>query len=367
MAGENEATTAREEDVFKVLEDMGHEQVVFCNDSSVGLKAIIGIHNTVLGPALGGTRLWNYSSDKEAFVDVLRLSRGMTFKAAISGLNLGGGKAVIIGDAATAKNEAMLRRFGKFIESLNGKYVTAEDVNMTPRDMEYIAMETRHVSGLSESIGGGGDPSPATAYGVYVGMKACAKKVYGADSLKNKKIIVQGIGSVGMHLCELLHKEGAKLYVNDIYEERKSKAAEKYSAIAVENDDLFGIEADIYSPCALGASLNDTTIGKLNCAIVAGAANNQLKDEDAHGDMLIKRGIVYAPDFLINAGGLINVGIDYLGGWSRERVYTKIEQIYETTLSILNKAEQENINTQKAAIALAVQRIKDIGKVKLSL
>lgn len=366
MAGVNEATKAHEIDVFDVLKEMGHEQVVICNDASVGLKAIIGIHNTVLGPALGGTRMWSYSSDKEALVDVLRLSRGMTFKAAVSGLNLGGGKAVIIGDAATMKNEAMLRRFGKFIESLNGKYVTAEDVNMTPRDMEYIAMETRHVSGLSESIGGGGDPSPVTAYGVYVGMKACAKKAFGSDSLKDKKVMVQGAGSVGMQLCALLYKEGARLFVSDIYEERTMKAAEKYKAQVIDNDEIFAIAADVYSPCALGATLNDDSIERLNCPVVAGAANNQLKDEEKHGNMLLKKGVIYAPDFLINAGGLINVGIEYLGGWSKERVYAKVEQIYETTLNILDKSAREKINTQKAAIALAVQRINDIGKVKLS-
>jgi len=367
MAGVNEATIMQEATTFEMLANMGHEQLVFCHDSHTGLKAIIGIHSTVLGPSLGGTRMWNYTSEYEAVRDVLRLSRGMTFKAAISGLNLGGGKAVIIGDASTLKTEPLLRRFGRFVESLNGKYVTAEDVNMSPRDMEYIAMETRHVSGLSESIGGGGDPSPVTAYGVYVGMKACVKKVFGSDDLKNKKIIVQGTGHVGMSLCELLHKDGAKLYVTDIYEDRVKEACEKYKAISLEADEIFQVDADIFSPCALGAVINDDSINKLKYKIIAGAANNQLEDEDKHGDLLLKKGILYAPDFLINAGGLINVGIDYLGGWSKQRVFAKVDQIYETTLSILKKSEIENINTQKAAISLATKRINDIGKVKLPL
>ncbi len=367
MVGANEATISQEKATFELLTQMGHEQLVFCNDENTGLKAIIGIHNTVLGPSLGGTRMWNYTSEHEAIRDVLRLSRGMTFKASISGLNLGGGKAVIIGDASTMKTEALLRRFGKFVESLNGKYVTAEDVNMSPRDMEYIRMETRHVSGLSESIGGGGDPSPVTAYGVYVGMKACAKKVYGSDNLKGKKILIQGVGNVGKSLCELLAKDGAILYVSDIFPERVKEVCNTYKATSLENGDIFNADIDIYSPCALGATINDDSIDLLRCDIVAGAANNQLEDEVKHGDMLLKKGILYAPDFLINAGGLINVGIDYLGGWSKQRVYAKVEQIYDTTLSILNKSQKENINTQKAAIALATKRINDIGKVKLPL
>ncbi len=367
MVGENEAILTQETEPFDMMNEMGHEQLVFCHDPGTGLKAIIGIHNTILGPSLGGTRMWNYATQGEAIRDVLRLSRGMTFKAAISGLNLGGGKAVIIGDAKTMKTEALLRKFGRFVESLNGKYVTAEDVNMSPSDMEYIAMETRHVSGLSESIGGGGDPSPVTAYGVYVGMKACVNKVFGNDSLKGKKVLVQGVGHVGMSLCELLHKEGATIFVSDIYEDRVADACQRFNATEVSNDDIYSQDIDIYSPCALGATVNETTIHQLKCKIIAGAANNQLEDESVHGDMLLKRKIIYAPDFLINAGGLINVGIDYLGGWSKERVFAKVEQIYNTTLSILEKSEKENINTQRAAIALANKRISDVGNVKLSL
>lgn len=336
-----------------------HEDVVFCNDNETGLKAIIGIHNTVLGPALGGTRMWNYISDSEALNDVLRLARGMTYKAAISGLNLGGGKAVIIGDAKKLKNEALLRRFGKFVDSLKGQYVTAEDVNMSEIDMEYISKETRYVTGLSESIGGGGDPSPMTAYGVYVGMKASAKKAYGNDSLEGKRISVQGAGHVGMYLLEHLAKEKAELYVSDFNENRAIEAASKFGARTVGLDEIYDLDVDIYSPCALGATVNDNTIERLHCRIVAGAANNQLDDEELHGQMLTKKEIIYAPDFLINAGGLINVGIDYLGGWSKEKVYQKTERIYQTTLDILNLAEREGIHTQDAAMRLAKKRISE--------
>ncbi len=363
----NELKGTKEFEIFEELAKHDHEQVVFCNDSETGLKAIIGIHNTVLGPALGGTRMWNYTSDAEALNDVLRLARGMTYKAAISGLNLGGGKAVIIGEAEKLKNEAFLRRFGRFVESLNGKYVTAEDVNMSPDDMEYIAMETKHVTGLSESVGGGGDPSPVTAYGVYVGLKACAKKTYGSDSLEGKKISVQGAGHVGMYLLEYLAKENVKLYVSDYQGKRAKEAALKFGAQVVGLEEIYDLDVDIYSPCALGATINDNTIDRLRCQIIAGGANNQLDDETIHGKQLMKRGIIYAPDFLINAGGLINVGIDYLGGWSKERAYHKTEKIYKTTLDILNLSEKEGIHTQEAALRLAKKRIKEIAGVKRAL
>jgi len=355
-----------EENIFGMLSSMGHEQVVFCHDEPTGLKAIIGIHNTVLGPALGGTRMWNYASEFEAVEDVLRLSRGMTYKAAISGLNLGGGKAVIIGDASKLKTEAFLRRFGKFVQSLGGKYITAEDVNMKTSDMEYISMETKHVTGLPELIGGGGDPSPVTAYGTYLGMKATAKKVFGNDSLTGKKIVVQGVGQVGKYLVDHLIKEGAKVYVNDIFEDKIKTVTDKHKVTVVSQNELFDLDMDIYAPCALGATLNDDTIPKLHCSIVAGAANNQLKDELRHGYMLIDRGITYAPDFLINAGGLINVYNEYLGGYNRERAYQQAEKIYDTCLNILTLADSEKISSQEAAIKLAESRINSVGRVKLT-
>lgn len=363
----NDIKEAKEFEIFGEMAKNDHEQVVFCKDSETGLKAIIGIHNTVLGPALGGTRMWEYSSDAEALNDVLRLARGMTYKAAISGLNLGGGKAVIIGNADNLKNEAFLRRFGRFVESLNGLYVTAEDVNMSPDDMEYISLETKHVTGLAESAGGGGDPSPMTAYGVYMGMKASAKKAYGNDSLEGRSVSVQGAGHVGMYLLEYLEKENVKLYVSDFNENRAYEAASKFGAKVVGLDEIYELDVDIYAPCALGATINDDTIDRLRCQIIAGAANNQLDDELHHGSMLAEKGIIYAPDFLINAGGLINVGIDYLGGWSKEKVLRKTENIYLTTLDILNLSEQKGIHTQEAAMSLAKKRISESAKLKREL
>lgn len=352
--------------LFGKVAQMGHEQVVFCYDKPTGLKAIIAVHNTVLGPALGGTRMWSYSTEQEALTDVLRLSRGMTFKAAISGLNLGGGKAVIIGDARTMKTEAFLRRFGKFVNSLNGKYYTAEDVNMKTSDMEYIGMETRFVTGLPEAMGGGGDPSPVTAYGVYMGMKATARKVFGSDSLKGKKVAVQGVGQVGMHLVEYLVKEDARVTITDISEEKVKALSMKLGVTGVALDKIYDVDMDIYAPCALGATVNDDTIARLNCSVIAGAANNQLKDEVKHGYMLLDRGVTYAPDFVINAGGLMNVYNEYLGNYNRERVYAQAERIYDTCLSILNYASAEKISTQEAAIQLAEKRIADVGLLKVT-
>lgn len=352
--------------LFATLADLGHEQVVFCNDPVTGLKAIIAIHNTVLGPALGGTRMWNYATEEEALTDVLRLSRGMTFKSAISGINLGGGKAVIIGDAKTQKTEAFLRRFGKFVNSLNGKYITAEDVNMKTADMEYIRMETRHVTGLPESMGGGGDPSPVTAYGVYVGMKAAAKRTFGTDSLNGKKVAVQGVGQVGTHLVEYLIKENANVVITDLSNEKVAAVSAKYGVETVTMDQIFNVDMDIFAPCALGGVLNGDTIPKLNCAVIAGAANNQLKDETHHGYMLKDRGIVYAPDFLINAGGVINVFNEYEGNYNRKRVLEQVEKIYQTCESILQLADAEKLSSQEAAIQLAQHRIADIGRIRMS-
>jgi len=351
--------------LFQELSAMGHEQVVFCHDEPTGLKAIIGIHNTVLGPALGGTRMWNYATEHEALIDVLRLSRGMTYKAAITGLNLGGGKAVIIGDARQMKTEPFLRRFGKFVNSLNGKYWTAEDVNMKTRDMEYIRMETPFVTGISESRGGGGDPSPVTAYGTYLGMKAAAKKAFGSDSLARRKIAVQGVGQVGMYLVEHLVKEGAEVFITDIDQQKVSDVASRNKVTVVGQEEIYDLACDVYAPCALGATINDNTIDRLKCAVVAGAANNQLKDEVVHGQQLASMGILYAPDFLINAGGLINVYEEYLGNYNRDRAYNTAEKIYDTCLDILNKSENEKITPQLAAQQMAEKRISEVGKVRL--
>ena len=262
--------------IFSKLESFGHKKVVFCSDPDTGLKAIIAIHDTTLGPAFGGTRMWAYKTEADALHDVLRLSKSMTYKASISGLNLGGGSAVIIGDSRKDKSEAVMRKFGRFIKNLNGEFITAEDVGTNTRDMEYIRMETQHVMGVPESMGGGGDPSPISALGVLMGIKACVKELYGSDSLTGKSVLVQGIGHVGENLVKLLRDENAKVYVSDINEERTGQVSKKYGAEAVSNNNIFDIDADIYSPCALGATVNTYTINKLNCSIIAGSANNQL-------------------------------------------------------------------------------------------
>ncbi len=351
--------------VIKQMSINNHEQVVFCNDNETGLKAIIAIHNTVLGPALGGTRMWAYNNEAEALNDVLRLSRGMTYKAAISGLNLGGGKAVIIGDSKKIKNEQLMRRFGKFVNSLGGKYITAEDVGIGTKDMEYVKMETNFVTGIPESMGGSGDPSPVTAFGVYMGMKASAKFAYGSDSLQGKKVFVQGIGHVGENLVDYLVKEGAIVSIFDINEERLVECANATGATIFKGNDVYESDMDIYAPCALGATLNTDSISKLKCSIIAGAANNQLEDEMLHGKMLLDKGIVWAPDFLINAGGLINVYSE-LNGYNREEAMNNAQKIYDLTGSILKTAQAENITTIVAAKNIAEKRIAEIGKMKLS-
>jgi len=342
--------------VFGQVSFDGHEQIVFCNDEDTGLKAIIGIHNTVLGPALGGTRMWTYQSEWHALNDVLRLSRGMTFKSAITGLNLGGGKAVIIGDAKSQKNDDLMRRFGQFVDSLSGKYITAEDVGMETRDMDVIREVTPHVTGISESKGGAGNPSPITAYGVYMGMKAAAKYQFGTDNLDGKKILVQGVGHVGETLVNYITDEGAKVVVNDINEVRLEELSKKYGANVVLGNDIYGLDVDIYAPCALGATINDETIGQLKAKVIAGAANNQLADEVKHGRLLKEKGIAYAPDFLINAGGIINVYAE-LEGYGKDEIIRKTENIYNTTLDIFNLSEQENITTHRAAFNIAQSRI----------
>ncbi len=351
--------------LFERLTQYDYEEIVFCQDKATGLKAIIAIHNTTLGPGLGGTRMYDYQNEQDAITDVLRLSRGMTYKAAISGLNLGGAKAVIIGDPRKLKSEAYMRKFGQFVENLNGKYITAEDIGTTTKDMEYINMSTDHVVGLPEIMGGGGDPSPVTAYGVYLGMKACAKEVFGNDNLSGKKVLVEGVGKVGGHLVEFLIKEGARVQVADVNKDALNEMVKKYDAGVVDLANVHEQDIDIYAPCALGATLNDTSIAKLKCSIVAGAANNQLADESIHGQMLMEKGILYAPDFLINAGGLINVYTE-LHGYNREIAMSRAENIYDVTQSIINLAKAENIPTYKAANKMAEQRIEAIGKINLA-
>ena len=351
-----------ENPVLSQMYAMGHEQVLFCTDQETGLKAIIAIHSTVLGPALGGTRMWMYSNEMEALNDVLRLSRGMTYKNSISNLNLGGGKAVIIGDSHKMKNEAFFRRFGKFVESLSGKYITAEDVGISPQDMSWVSQETKHVVGLP---GKSGDPSPVTALGVYMGMKACAKIQFGSDSLEGKKIAVQGVGHVGEYLVSHLTKEGAQVFISDIYQETLDRVSKKYNAQVVSPENIYEIDMDIYAPCALGATVNDETLSKLKCSIIAGAANNQLKNERIHGKAVMEKGIIYAPDYAINAGGVINC-FSEVHGLSSEWALTKAEEIYQTIFNIVTRSKNENLPTYQIANAIAEERIKNVGIIDFS-
>ena len=346
----------RMDPVFGQLSFDDHEQIVFCNDKDTGLKAIIGIHNSVMGPALGGTRMYKYANEWEALNDVLRLSRGMTFKAAITGLNIGGGKAVIIGDAKTQKTPELMRKFGEFVHSLSGRYITAEDVGMETADMDIVRDVTPYVTGISESRGGSGNPSPVTAYGVYLGMKAAAKQQFGSDVLSGKKVLVQGIGHVGETLVDYLTKEGAIVTIADINEEKLNEVGAKYNAEIFRGEDLYSADVDIYAPCAMGATLNDDTVYKIKAKVIAGAANNQLADENVHGAILQERGILYAPDFLINAGGIINVYAE-LAHYDKAEIMRKTENIYNTTLEIFDFAIANNMTTHHAALTIAQNRI----------
>ena len=357
------STGLQEQKVFGPLADMGHEHVLFCSDNDLGLKAIIAVHNTTLGPALGGTRMWTYASDMDALQDVLRLSRGMTFKAAISGLNLGGGKAVIIGDPrGSLKSEAFMRRFGMFVDNLNGKYITAEDVGTTTKDMEYISMSTEHVTGIPVNMGGSGDPSPVTAYGTYLGIKASMKKYTGSENLAGKRVVIQGVGNVGYYLCELLRKDGADIFVYDIFEDKLQRVVKEFGATVISESEVYSYDADVFAPCALGSILNEKTIPELKVAIVAGGANNQLADEAADGQRLKERGILWAPDFLINAGGLCNVYTE-LEGYDRDRALARAENIFATCLRCYEYADEHDITTSAASIALAEQRLNQIAKL----
>lgn len=343
-------------ELFRYMEQYDYEQLVFCQDKQSGLKAIIAIHDTTLGPALGGTRMWTYESEEAAIEDALRLARGMTYKNAAAGLNLGGGKTVIIGDPRKDKNEEMFRAFGRYIQGLNGRYITAEDVGTTVEDMDIIHDETDFVTGISPAFGSSGNPSPVTAYGVYKGMKAAAKEAFGTDSLEGKTVAVQGVGNVAYNLCRHLHEEGAKLIVTDINKEAVERAVAEFGARAVDPDDIYSQECDIYAPCALGATINDDTIPQLKAKVIAGAANNQLK-ETRHGDQIHDMGIVYAPDYVINSGGVINVA-DELYGYNSERALKKVEGIYGNIERVLEISKRDRIPTYLAADRLAEERIE---------
>lgn len=347
-------------EIMTYMEEYDYEQLVFCQDKSSGLKGIIAIHDTTLGPALGGTRMWTYNNESDAIEDALRLAKGMTYKNAAAGLNLGGGKAVIIGDPRKDKNPEMFRAFGRYIQSLSGRYITAEDVGTEVQDMDLIHMETDYVTGISPEFGSSGDPSPKTAYGIYKGMKAAAKEAFGSDSLEGKKVSVQGVGHVAYTLCEYLHKEGAELIVTDINKEAVNRAVEAFGAKAVDPNDIYAVDCDIYAPCALGATINDDTLKVLQAKVIAGSANNQLQTPK-HGEILHQKGIVYAPDYVINSGGVINVA-DELIGYNESRALKKVDGIYDILLNVFDISKRENIPTSVAADRMAEKRIESMKK-----
>ncbi|HMI48648.1 MAG TPA: Glu/Leu/Phe/Val dehydrogenase [Gemmatimonadaceae bacterium] len=340
--------------LFDTLAEMGHEEIVMCSDPSVGYKGILAVHSTKLGPALGGTRYWQYATDEEAITDALRLSRGMTYKNAVAGLHLGGGKSIIIGDNKTKNREKIFRAHGRFVESLGGRYITAEDVGTSTKDMAYVQMETKHVAGLA---GKSGDPSPVTAHGVFRAVQASANRKWGSDSLEGKTVAIQGCGSVGSYLAGELHAAGAKLIVSDIDAAKAERVSKATGAKIVKGNAIFSAAADIFSPCALGGIINDKTIPKLKVEIVAGGANNQLLEE-RHGDDLEKREILYAPDYVANAGGVINV-YGEVAGWDAQRALDKADDIYDTILKVFDIAEAKHIPTYEAADRLAELRLAE--------
>jgi leucine dehydrogenase len=347
--------------VFDYMEKYGHEQIIYFYDKATGLKGITAIHDTVLGPAIGGTRLFNYANEDDALFDVVRLSRGMTYKCSAAGCNCGGGKSVLLGDPATVKNEAYLRAYGRYVQSLGGRFFTGEDMNISEFDVDNIMKETNYVNGRADMSG---NPSPVTSYGVYWGIKAAAKEKWGDDSLKGKVVAVQGLGAVGYTLCEYLHKEGAKLIVTDIKPEKIDRAVKELGATPVKCEEIYSVKCDIFSPNSVGAILNDDTIPQLKCEVVAGAANNVLLDEKKHGDMLMDRDILYAPDYVINAGGVVNVYQEFNPPYNRERTLAIIKQIYDRLLVIFAYAKKNHLNTQMAANKFAEDRINLIGKMR---
>ncbi|NKI33725.1 Glu/Leu/Phe/Val dehydrogenase [Wenzhouxiangella sp. XN79A] len=348
--------------LFETIHTTEHEQVVFCHNKDAGLKGIIAIHNTTLGPALGGLRMWPYATEQEALDDVLRLSRGMTYKAAVAGLNLGGGKSVLIGDPRTDKSEALFRAFGRFIDSMNGRYITAEDVGIDVNDMEYVFQETDNCVGVHQVHGGSGDPSPFTAFGTLQGIRASLQHKFGNEDVGSFSYAVQGVGHVGYELVKLLRNEGAKVFVTDINEEAVQACVE-LGCEAVGLDEIYEVDADVFCPTALGAVVNEQTIPRFKFKVVCGAANNQLATDQC-GDELENRGILYAPDYAVNAGGLMNVSIEF-EGYNRERAKRMMRTIYYNVSKIFQIADRDGIPTWKAADRMAEERITTIGKLKL--
>lgn len=337
-----------------------HEQVVFCNDKATGLKAIIAIHNTQLGPALGGCRMWPYADEQQALRDVLRLSRGMTYKSALAGLPLGGGKAVIIADPRKDKSDALLQAMGAFVDSLGGRYITAADSGTGVAEMAAMGKRTRYVVGAGErqATGGGlrsGDPSPSTANGVFIGLREAVAQRLGGRDLSGLKVAIQGVGQVGFNLARQLHAAGAQLWVSDIQDANVQRAVQELGAQAVSEEDIYGLDVDVFSPCAMGAILNDDTLKVLRAPVIAGAANNQLARPE-HAEVLWRSGRLHAPDYAINAGGIIDVSYEYNGG-TPEQVQQHVEGIGQTLRQIFLRAEAEGRNTQVIADSLALERL----------
>ena len=349
-------------DILKYMEEHGHEQLVVCSEPSVGLRAFIAIHDTTLGPAAGGVRIWPYQTEDDALLDVLRLSKAMTYKSAAADLPLGGGKSIIIADPRKDKTEALLRAFARYVDTLGGRYIATTDVGSGTRDLGYIALETKHVVGLPTTVGGSGDTSQLTGLGVHMGMKACAKAIWGTDRLSDRTVAMQGFGKVAYYTAKHLLKEGANLIATDIYEAQLEKARE-LGATVVAPDEIYDVPCDIFSPCALGGVLNSRTIPRLNCRIVAGGANNQLLTEEDGGE-LHRRGILYAPDYIINAGGVINIACEIGGTYNPQRAIEMTTGIYDTMEQVLHIASTEEIPTAQAADRLAEERINSVRKVR---
>jgi leucine dehydrogenase len=348
--------------LFTEMTEMGHEQVLFCRNDDVGLRAIIAIHDTTLGPALGGLRLYNYANEDDAVRDVLRLSRGMTYKAAVAGLDLGGGKAIIMGDPSI-KSEALFRSFGRHVQSLGGRYITAEDMNTTVEDMNAISRETEWVTGAASYQGGAGDPSPVTAWGVFQGVRACLEVVYGSPDVSGRTVAIQGVGNVGYHLARYLHERGAKLLYTDISERKLRKVQEEFGGKIIDEEAFYSTECDVLAPCAVGGVINKDTIPKIRAPIIAGGANNQLDNEDTDGTMLEEAGITYAPDYVINAGGLVHVYAE-LKGFPEEKAMSDASLIFDTVKRVINKAKSLGITTTEASNQVAEERMEQVARLQ---
>jgi leucine dehydrogenase len=351
-------------EIFQRLKGSAHEQVVFFRDQHAGLRAIVAIHNTTLGPAIGGVRMWEYANEEEAIDDSLNLSRALTYKAACAGVNFGGGHTVVIGDPKVHKSEALFRALGRFIDGLGGRYIAAEGLGTSVEDMDYIRMETRYVVGIPSSKGGSGDPSPVCAFGVFRGLEACQIFLSGRDDITGWKVAIQGAGRVGSRLADMLLSRGAVVTIADPDRDALERVTSKYKVNVVSPEEIYSVDCDVFSPCAMGGVINDDTIGRLRCKVVAGSANNQLAEE-RHGAELHRRGILYAPDYIINGGGLINVA-EEITGYDREHAMRKTAGIRDVLLAVLDSARRNGVPTYEAADRFAEDRIEKMGKVRRS-